>query len=118
MNDAIKKSAASSANASDTKQNEAINIITQAIKDGKNAVYIKRDGWTLAPQLPRDEGQYTLLCGGVSENGHKFTYCYTAWFFPWADNPYHGFDDCIAWRKIDKPEWALDLIPQEVKKDV
>ena len=111
-----KNSAACAENTSDTNMNEAMNIITRAIEEGKNAVYIKRDGWTLAPQLPREEGQYTLLCGGVSEKGHKFTYCYTAWFFPWADDPAHGFDSCIAWRKIEKPDWALDLIPQEVSE--
>lgn len=119
-----KKISADNAMIADT--NEVTNNIPQVTT--KSQCFIKRDGWTLSPQLPTEEGEYLCIMGGRYEDGKPFVFFTTNWFFPWQDEKYRDYpfnaDNCICWVKLDAPSWADDLVPSdlapstEVEQDV
>ena len=84
------------------------NIIAQAIRQGKDAVYLKRDGWTMMPQLPTEEGEYLQIRRGE----YGFHYWPVRWWkngclkeVEWTDSPEYAIK-IIAWRRLpDMPEW-------------
>ena len=101
--------------------NEVTNSIPQAVINSQ--CFIKRDGWTLSPQLPTEEGEYLCLMGGrYYSTGEPFVFFTTNWYFPWQDEKYRDYPfnaaNCIGWVKLDAPSWASDLVPMEVEQDV
>ena len=113
------KSADYTANVADTQKNEAINNIPQVITSGQ--CFLKRDGWTLSPQLPTEEGEYLCMMGGRYADGKPFVFHSNNWYFPWQDEKYRDYPfnsaNCIGWVKLDAPAWAFDLVPKEVETD-
>ena len=121
-----KKSAASAANTGDTEvKNIATDIIAQAIAEGKTAVWIKRDGWTISPQLPKEPGWYIQVnyCEdedgniGLSSDGSPFLS-----FFPWLVNQWEidngrldkAFRHCVCWMRLpDITDWQRQLVPNQ-----
>ena len=88
-------------------------------------VFIKRDGWTMMPQLPTEAGDYVLLHSGKSKAGrYAGIYCVRLLDYDFEhhkDIREYGFRQdedwyCIAWRKIDVPEWWEEFVPQEVSE--
>ena len=107
-----KKTAASGANASDGTTKNGINIIAHELNKGKTAVYLKRDGWTIMPQLPTETGQYLQIRRG--EGGHLY-YWPATWIaggllrdVEWVDRPQYQIT-IKAWQRLpEMPEWMKE----------
>ena len=90
------------------------NIIAQVIREGKDAVYLKRDGWTMMPQLPTESGDYLQI-----RRANIYYYWPATWLvdgllknIEWEDRAAtdkYGAMHIIAWKKLpDIPEWAKE----------
>lgn len=91
------------------------NIIAQAIREGKDAVYLKRDGWTMMPQLPTETGKYLQL----RQREETVYYWLSTWIegglfrdIDWedlTDADEYGRMHIIAWQKLPNiPKWAQE----------
>ena len=117
----IKKDVAGTANASDNYQENVghnltpINIIAHELNKGKSAVYLKRDGWTMMPQLPEEEGEYLLLYR--MEDGRVMRMTSSVWRWTNADGKLDfapAWDEAIAWRPLPEiPAWAEEVAAEE-----
>ena len=107
-----KRDAAEVGTICDTKPNETINIIAHELNKGKCAVYLRRDGWTMMPQLPTETGHYLQIRRG--ESGHLY-YWPATWIaggllrdVEWVDRPQYQIT-IKAWQKLpDIPEWMKE----------
>ena len=120
-----KKSAASAANTGDTEvKNTATDIIAQAIAEGKSAVWFKRDGWTISPQLPTEEGNYLLVeyCPNetgdpvLDHYGEPIMYLNTTEIHSWdtEKDMDKKFSHCVCWMRLpDITDWQRQLVPNQ-----
>ena len=107
-----KRGAAEVGTICDTIPNESKNIIAHELAKGKSAVYLKRDGWTMMPQLPEADGEYLLLY-----HVKKLVCFYTTRVFSLGGKFYYDptWDKAIAWQRINVPEWAQEIADEEAE---
>lgn len=114
-----KRDAAEVGTICDTKPNESINIIAHELNKGKTAVYLKRDGWTMMPQLPTESGEYLVLTWThYKDRAWVFMTILTVYNYP--DRLQFGptWDRVVAWRKVPKiPKWAQKLADEQAAED-
>jgi len=119
-----KRGAAEAETICDTKSNETINIIAHELNKGKTAVFLKRDGWTMMPQLPTETGKYLQ----IRQREETVYYWLTTWIegglfkdIDWedlTDADQYGEMHIIAWRKLPEiPEWAKEEVEDGHERD-
>ena len=121
-----KRDAAEAGTICDTNEdmNLTKNIIAQAIRQGKSAAYLKRDGWTMMPQLPTEGGSYLQ----IRRRNDVCYYWMTTWIeggllkkVEWEDLPpedKYGEMHIVAWRKLPEiPEWAKEEVEDGHERD-
>lgn len=93
--------------------------VAYAITQGKDAAYLKRDGFTLLPQLPTEPGEYLLLLRGLKTPQGEvlppvyFTVCVSSYEIR-EDAFLRIWTTAIGWMKLpDLPEWVSEYEPVE-----
>lgn len=114
----IKKDAAGTANASDMiGKNATKDIIAHALNKGKCAVYLKRDGWYMMPQLPEAEGEFVLLVSSKSEKYGIQVHKAPTYVWRRIDGSWNYSDiwkKAIAWKPEEPiPDWAPEVAAEE-----